>query len=159
MGTRVRTLEEKGSLSEKDKAIVPRLGLELERLDEHHENLHLEVIDLITDDDEGATEQKEQKDYEEYEDTVNDIQGRIQILLFDIETAKFAEVSVYPVDKINKPMDHIEEDLEKINGVIDAMVSGASVSLLEVPSESRLRHRSTLRCPPPDAVEGGTGLG
>ena len=93
MGICVRTLEKKGFLSEKEKVLVPRLGKELERLDEQHQKLHPEVIDLFKDDDEGATEQK---DYEEYEDTVNNIQERIQILLFDIETERltsFADTS------------------------------------------------------------------
>ena len=63
----------KESLSEKDKAIVPRLGKALERLNEQHKRLQLEVLDLIKDDEDGAIELKEQKGYEEYEDTVNDI--------------------------------------------------------------------------------------
>ena len=53
MGTHVCIMEEKGSLSEKDKAVVPWLG-GLERLDEEHKKLQLEVLDLIKDDEDGA---------------------------------------------------------------------------------------------------------
>ena len=112
----------------------------MERLDTQHRKLHLQVIDLIKDDDEGATEQKEQKEYEEYEDTVSDIQGCIQILLFDIETDKLtslAKVWVNPADKIHKQLDHIDSDLGKIQGVIDDMVPGTGIKIshLEVYEE------------------------
>ena len=52
-------MKEKGSLSEKDKLIVPRQEVELERLDAQRKKLQTEVIDLIKDDHEGATEQKD----------------------------------------------------------------------------------------------------
>ena len=53
--------------------------------------------------------------YEEYENTVYNIQGRIQIVLFDIETDKLSpivEVLVVPADKLHKQLTH--SDLEKI---------------------------------------------
>ena len=45
MGMHVHPLEEKVFISEKDKAILPQVGKELERLDEQHKKLHLEVLD------------------------------------------------------------------------------------------------------------------
>ena len=48
MDTHVRALEEKDSLSEKDKAFVSQLEKELERLNEQHKKLHITVLDLIT---------------------------------------------------------------------------------------------------------------
>ena len=63
---------------------------------------------------------------------MNDIQWHIKILLFDIETAKLTalvEVSVNPADKIHKQLDHIDKDLEKIEGVIHAMLPGVGVKL------------------------------
>ena len=36
---------------------------------------------------------------------MNDIQGRIEMLPFDSEAEKLAEVSINPADKINKQMD------------------------------------------------------
>ena len=102
----------------------------MDRLDKQHKKLHLEVLDLIKDDADGVIELKEQKDYEEYDNTVDDIQGHIQMMLFDIEAEKLAslvEAPVDPMNKLHKQLSHIDDDLGKVRGVIDSMVAGTSV--------------------------------
>ena len=54
------------------------------------------------------------------------------MFLFDIESSKLTpivEVLVDPTDKIHKQLTHIESDLGKVRGVIDAVEPGASVKL------------------------------
>ena len=65
--------------------------------------------------------------------TVNDLQGCIQMLLFDIESANLtplAEVPVDPAGRIHRQLTHTEKDLGKIQEVINAMVPGMDVKLL-----------------------------
>ena len=120
-------MSDNDSLSERDKAIVSQLEKEIERLDEQHRKLHIAVLDWIAENEDGSIEKKEQEDYAKYEEAVNDLQERIQMMLFDIEAVKLASLSkvmVNPADRIHKQLEHIENDLETIEGVIGGMESG-----------------------------------